>query len=251
MIKLTVRFGGELVKKYELEQQLITIGRDPDCEVHIDNLGVSRKHAQIEHQGGVFVLTDLASNNGTFVRGDRIVTYNLNHGDEFNIGKFVIEVDLGKAAMAAAKKVEAPKDLANPELTLAVDAKEMEQMQRERASRLKAYIAYVAPSGRKENQAIQKTTTIVGKARACDFAVSGFWVYPKHALIIRDNNGFRLMNFAPRAPTQLRGQNDKRWKIVDDERLNNGDVFKVGKWEFEFYFGIPPSQKTKGGPVVA
>lgn len=243
MIKMVVRFGGDLVKNVELDQETILIGRDPDCDVHIDNLGVSRKHAKIEQQGDVYVLTDLASNNGTFVRGDRIVSYNLNHGDEFSIGKFTIAVDLGRAATAP--KVQKPaENLANPELTLAVDAKEMEMMQRERASRLKAYITYTAPSGRKESQPIQKTTTFFGKLRSCDFPTPGWFLAPRHALIVRDNNGFRLINVAAKKPAQLRGANDKGWKVVDDERLNNGDVFKIGKNEFEFFFGIPASTKA-------
>lgn len=245
-IKLVVRFSGEHVKTYTTEDDVIILGRDPDCTVHIDNLGVSRKHAKVEKAGGIYVLTDLASNNGTFVRGDRITQYNLNHGDEFNVGKFTIEVDLGKPRVAKIEKPEpSAGDMANPELTLAVDAKEMEMMQRERASRLKAYISYKAPSGRKENQPLQKTTTIFGKARAADFPVAGWRIQQKHALLVRDNNGFRLINVSERKPTYLRGSSDTNWKLVDDERLNNGDIFKIGRAEFEFFFGIPPSQKTK------
>ncbi|MHC5020351.1 MAG: FHA domain-containing protein [Planctomycetota bacterium] len=246
MIKVTVRFGGEHVKTYKLDDEEIIVGRDPECTVHIDNLGVSRQHAKIEDKGGVFVLTDLASNNGTFVRGERITQYNLNHGDLFNIGKFELEVDLGKPRQAKVEKPKPVEDMANPELTLAVDAKEMEMMQRERASRLKAYIVYTAPSGRQEKQPIQKTTTVFGKARGADFPVAGWRVQQKHALLVRDNNGFRLICVSDKKPTMLRGANDKNWKRVDDERLNNGDVFKIGKNEFEFFFGIPASHSPSG-----
>ena len=83
-LKLVVRFGGEHVKTYTLGEETVFIGRDPDCTVHIDNLGVSRKHAKVELNGDIYQLVDLASNNGTFVRGDRITQYNLNHGDEFS-----------------------------------------------------------------------------------------------------------------------------------------------------------------------
>ena len=59
MLKLTVRFGGEHVKTYNLDDDTVVIGRDPDCTVHIDNLGVSRKHAKIENEGSVYVLKRL------------------------------------------------------------------------------------------------------------------------------------------------------------------------------------------------
>lgn len=242
VIKLTLKFSGNLVDTYKLDKDLIIIGRDPSCDLVLDNLGVSRQHAQIQNNGGVYVLSDMGSNNGTFVGGTRITQHNLNQGDEFSIGKFLVEVDLGKPKVAAPAVREASPPTSNPELTLAVDAREMEMMQRERASKLKAYISFPGPSGKKVNQPIVKTTTFFGKAVTCDFNVHGFFIYPKHALIVRDQNGFRLVNLAPHRVTRL---NDK---IVDDERLQNSDKFIIGRTVFEFYVGVPPSDKVVGGP---
>ncbi len=239
MLKLTLKFSGKLVDTYRFDKEDVIIGRDPGCDVVLDNLGVSRNHAQITNKSGVYVLHDLGSNNGTFVAGKRITAHNLNNGDEFSIGKFHMEVDLGAQAQAPAPRKETSASV-NPELTLAVDAKEMEMMQRERASKLKAYINYLAPSGKRQNQPIVKTTTFFGKALSCDFNVTGFLIYPKHALIVRDNNGFRLVNLAPHRMTRLNE------KVVDDERMQNGDKFKIGRNVFEFYVGLPPSDRVKG-----
>ena len=238
MIKLTLKFSGNLIDTYKFDKEQIIIGRDPSCDVVLDNLGVSRQHASIQNHQGVYILHDMGSNNGTFVLGNKVTAHNLNQGDEFSIGKFNIEVDLGRAAAAvvAAKPEVAPS--VNPEMTLAVDAREMEMMQRERASKLKAYIGFISPGGKKTNQPIVKTTTFFGKAVTCDFPVRGFLLYPKHALIVRDNNGFRLINLAPHRVTKLNN------KIVDDERLQNGDKFTIGKNLFEFFVGVPPSDKT-------
>lgn len=239
MIKLTLRFSGNLVDTYRLDNETIVIGRDPSCDIVLDNLGVSRQHAEITESQGVYTLHDLGSNNGTFVHGQRITSHNLNNGDEFSIGKFHIEVDLGAASAPKVRKEPVAQSV-NPELTLAVDAREMEMMQRERSSKLKAYISYTAPSGKKMNQPIVKTTTFFGKALSCDFNVNGFFIYPKHALIVRDNNGFRLVNLAPHRVTKLNA------KVVDDERLQNNDKFKIGGHIFEFYVGVPPSDKVRG-----
>ena len=119
-------------------------------------------------------------------------------------------------------------------------AEEIRVYQRERASKLKAYITYVAPSGKKMNQPIVKTTTFFGKAMSCDFNCTGFFIYPKHALIVRDNNGFRLVNLAPHRMTRL------NQKVVDDERMQNGDKFFIGRNLFEFFVGIPPSDRVRG-----
>ncbi|MHC5080231.1 MAG: FHA domain-containing protein [Planctomycetota bacterium] len=238
MIKITLKFSGNLVDTYRFDKEMITIGRDPTCDVVLDNLGVSRQHAQIANHGGIFILQDLQSNNGTFIHGKRVKSHNLNNGDEFSIGKFNLEVDLGSIQKPMVK-TEPKQASVNPELTLAVDAKEMEMMQRERASKLKAYISYVAPSGKKMNQPIVKTTTFFGKAMSCDFSCHGIFIYPKHALIVRDNNGFRLVNLAPHRVTRLNG------KLVDDERMQNGDKFRIGRTIFEFFVGVPPSDKVK------
>jgi pSer/pThr/pTyr-binding forkhead associated (FHA) protein len=238
MIKITLKFSGNLVDTYRFDKDQILIGRDPTCDVVLDNLGVSRQHAQITHHGGVYILQDLGSNNGTFLGGQRVKSHNLNNADEFSIGKFHLEVDLGGAAKPAVQP-EVQKAAVNPEMTLAVDAKEMEMMQRERASKLKAYITYTAPSGKKMNQPIVKTTTFFGKALSCDFTCTGIFIYPKHALIVRDNNGFRLVNLAPHRITKLNK------KPVDDERMQNGDKFFIGGNLFEFYVGVPPSDKVK------
>jgi pSer/pThr/pTyr-binding forkhead associated (FHA) protein len=240
VIKLTLKFSGNLVDTYKFDKDTIIIGRDPGCDVVLDNLGVSRQHSQIVNHEGIYILSDMGSNNGTFVAGQRITQHNLNQGDEFSIGKFLVEVDLGRAkAPAVAVREAAP--TSNPELTLAVDAREMEMMQRERASKLKAYIAFMGHSSKKVNQPIVKTTTFFGKAVTCDFNCHGFFIYPKHALIVRDQNGFRLVNLAPHRVTRL---NDK---IVDDERLQNGDKFRIGGMLFEFFVGVPPSDKVAAG----
>ncbi len=240
MIKLTLRFSGNLVDKFQFDKDLIVIGRNSTCDLVLDNLGVSREHAQIERNAGVYILHDLGSNNGTFVNGKKVDQYNLNTGDEFSIGKYAVEVDLGLGGKPQTQKRVAPAPLAaagaSPDLTLAVDAREMEMMQRERASKLKAYITYLAPSGKKQNQPVVKTITFFGKAVSCDFNVGGWFIYPKHAALVRDNNGFRLINLAPRRITKL---NDKE---MDDERLQHGDKFRIGKMIFEFYVGVPPSK---------
>src|SRR3989442_832182 len=72
------------------------LGRLEDCDVTIDNLGVSRYHSEILQKDGFYVLRDLKSNNGTFVNGKRVDNYNLNDGDEISIGKFTISF-AGKA----------------------------------------------------------------------------------------------------------------------------------------------------------
>src|SRR5688572_21928141 len=95
--KLVVNFGGKTVERREVDAARYVIGRAQECDLVIDNLGVSRAHAEIVLEAGVPVLKDLKSNNGTYVNGKRITRYNLNDGDEVSIGKFSITFHIEQA----------------------------------------------------------------------------------------------------------------------------------------------------------
>jgi DNA-binding winged helix-turn-helix (wHTH) protein len=67
------------------------LGREPGVTVWIDDPSVSRRHACIRVEGDTATLEDLASKNGTFLRGERIAApCRLENGDEIKVGKIVI-----------------------------------------------------------------------------------------------------------------------------------------------------------------
>lgn len=63
-----------------------TIGRDESCALFIDSSNVSRRHAEVQQRGDVFLLKDLGSTNGTWVHGQQIDQHILQDGDVFWIG---------------------------------------------------------------------------------------------------------------------------------------------------------------------
>jgi pSer/pThr/pTyr-binding forkhead associated (FHA) protein len=67
-----------------------TIGRDPSCDVVIDNVGISRLHAAIEVIGDSFVLRDCDSENGMTLNGDPCREGRLVHGDIIGVNKFLV-----------------------------------------------------------------------------------------------------------------------------------------------------------------
>ena len=86
MSRLIVLTRHGSVRQVNIKGPITTIGRDPSCGVHIDSLGVSRHHAAIHWTGDRFVLTDLASRNGTFVNKMRISERALANGDAISTG---------------------------------------------------------------------------------------------------------------------------------------------------------------------
>ena len=80
--------GGRAGESFETAGPRTLIGRSPDCDVFLDDVTVSRRHAEIVREEGAFVIRDLGSLNGTFVNRHRIESSVLSADDEVQIGKY-------------------------------------------------------------------------------------------------------------------------------------------------------------------
>jgi pSer/pThr/pTyr-binding forkhead associated (FHA) protein len=74
--------------RFLLDVDLTTAGRHPNAEIFLDDVTVSRKHAEFRRSEGRFSVTDLASLNGTYLNGKRVDSSLLTDGDEVQVGKF-------------------------------------------------------------------------------------------------------------------------------------------------------------------
>ena len=91
MARLILSFDGKPVKEYELDQEILTIGRKPTNDIHIDNLAVSGTHAKILTILNDSFIEDLNSTNGTLINGQRISKHALHNGEKIIIGKHTLE----------------------------------------------------------------------------------------------------------------------------------------------------------------
>ena len=80
--------GGRAGESFETDGPRTLIGRSPECDVFLDDVTVSRRHAEIVREGGAYVIRDLGSLNGTFVNRHRIESATLADDDEVQIGKY-------------------------------------------------------------------------------------------------------------------------------------------------------------------
>ena len=86
---LVVRAGGGIAgETFMLPAARTLIGRAPDCDVFLDDVTVSRRHAEILHSDERFTIRDLGSLNGTFVNRRRVESAELTDDDEVQIGKY-------------------------------------------------------------------------------------------------------------------------------------------------------------------
>jgi hypothetical protein len=86
---LVVRAGAQAGDRFVLASPLTRLGRHPDSEISLDDITVSRRHAEIQRLGdGGYEVRDAGSLNGTYVNQQRIDAVRLEHGDEVQVGKF-------------------------------------------------------------------------------------------------------------------------------------------------------------------
>jgi len=85
---LVVRKGPEVGEKFFIDRALLTVGRDPESDIFLNDVTVSRKHATFEMVGDAVTIEDAGSLNGTYVNGVRIDKAPLDDGDVVQVGTF-------------------------------------------------------------------------------------------------------------------------------------------------------------------
>ncbi|HEU4465510.1 MAG TPA: FHA domain-containing protein [Agromyces sp.] len=85
---LIVRRGPNAGARFLLDTDVTTVGRHPDADIFLDDVTVSRKHAEFVRHRTAFEVRDLNSLNGTYFDGVRIETALLSDGAEVQIGKY-------------------------------------------------------------------------------------------------------------------------------------------------------------------
>jgi pSer/pThr/pTyr-binding forkhead associated (FHA) protein len=97
---LVVLRGPNTGARFLLDAEEVSSGRHPDSDIFLDDVTVSRKHANFRREGDRFVVRDVGSLNGTYVNRQRIDEAVLQTGDEVQIGKFRLVFYAGAGAAA-------------------------------------------------------------------------------------------------------------------------------------------------------
>jgi pSer/pThr/pTyr-binding forkhead associated (FHA) protein len=85
---LVVRRGPNAGSRFLLDAEITTAGRHPESDIFLDDVTVSRRHAEFRKTADGFFVRDVGSLNGSYVNRERIDDAALQGGDEVQIGKF-------------------------------------------------------------------------------------------------------------------------------------------------------------------
>ena len=93
---LVVQRGSKAGSRFALDSDVVTAGRHPNSDIFLDDITVSRRHAELRRvTDGTWLACDTGSLNGTYLNRQRIETAMLSSGDELQIGKFKLVFLLG------------------------------------------------------------------------------------------------------------------------------------------------------------
>jgi pSer/pThr/pTyr-binding forkhead associated (FHA) protein len=85
---LVIESGPRSGSRYALDSELISIGREKDADIFLDDVTVSRRHAIIERDGSIYTVSDVGSLNGTYLNAKSVRSEELTDGDVVQIGRF-------------------------------------------------------------------------------------------------------------------------------------------------------------------
>ncbi len=93
---LVVKRGANAGSNFLIDKDVTTAGRHPESDIFLDDVTVSRRHAEVRRRDGKFFIHDAGSLNGTYVNRERVDETELASGDELQIGKFKLVFFMGE-----------------------------------------------------------------------------------------------------------------------------------------------------------
>jgi len=85
---LVIESGPKSGSRYALDSESISIGREKDSDIFLDDVTVSRQHAVIKRNGSNYTVSDVGSLNGTYLNANSVNSEELADGDVLQVGRF-------------------------------------------------------------------------------------------------------------------------------------------------------------------
>ncbi len=206
--KLTLSFKGNVLKVYTVPEGVVTIGRDPSCDIHIDSLAIGPQHARIITRDGKSSLQDLGAPGGTLVNHEKISERELSPDDIIRIGKHTLRYRVDER--------------------LAGEERELPQPARPPSEPKTPTNGSAAPRGWLQiltGRNLGKTVKL--KSGLTDLSKLG----GSPALIAHRSDGYYLSSLGEADGLRL-GDTAVEDRVL---RLNDGDVIQAGELKLQFY----------------
>jgi len=226
MPKLTLVVERTAQKVYDIDQPIIRIGREVGLDVVIDNVAVSRHHAEIRLMDQQWFVRDLDSGNGTLLNGRRFAGLTpIKRGDEISVGKFSLffdHVPAGPSAQPYASRT----GHAEPGRTLVMRPEELARIRATVVEKRRAHVRWQA-GGEEGSFPLASNSIVIGRSERCDLRVSCRG--PKqHLVISRNGSQYEVRNTSWRYRMRVNNEPTRH------ATLRDGDEVVIGGIRFTF-----------------
>ncbi|MDQ6979741.1 MAG: FHA domain-containing protein [Mariprofundaceae bacterium] len=235
--KLMLKFNGEVVSEYTLENVETTIGRKSENTIHIDNMAVSSHHARVVLVGNKAIFEDMGSTNGSVINGRQVTKHVLRHGDQIIMGKHelvFVDTSMGELPTQSGAEEDGEGDMEKTMVLTAqgrMNAFGSAEPVTNKPSLPMASVQIL--SGPQAGKTIDLTGSItsIGKGEGCKIVVKGLTVGKQAAVITRRPTGYHITHLEGLSRTKVNSDS-----ISSEPRiLKDGDIITLSDMKMEFF----------------
>jgi len=225
-----------LMDQVEMNKDEMTIGRNADSDIVLDNAGVSSHHAWIQKETGGYVIDDNDSSNGVFVNGNKIDQHRLEYRDEIQIYNYVLKYMASRGLHGIADPDIAQDGDQSQTGTMEVNISDVQELLKLREKKKTAYVEVLDAKGNQSRFLLKEQNFKIGKSKDCDIRTSGWLSFGVAAEIQRDTDGYRLL-------PQRRGRVMRNEEpLTQPVKLMDGDSLRVNNLSMRFFHRVINNQ---------
>ncbi len=244
---LKITFVGDLVGVKGLGEEDITVGRNADNDITLDDPAVSQQHARIFYREGHFVVEDMGSANGTRVNGVIVKGSPLYPGDEITIGKHVLVFETAQRLLAGLTSEDVGREAEEAPRARA-QVEPAQKVKEEKAPWEGKYAVRVELDGRAVGTyALTKRVTCIGRLAENDIVIDNIGASRLHAKIVIEEND----------QCHVEDQDSANGIMVNNLPLKRsplypGDTVQISKHKliFELAHKAQPEMEAAGGKMT-
>ncbi|QWR77645.1 FHA domain-containing protein [Candidatus Magnetomonas plexicatena] len=240
MAKILLKFKEAAIKEVVIDKDVITVGRKPTNDIHVDNLAVSGVHAKVFKKDDQYYIEDLSSLNGTFVNGRKISVHALHDADVIIIGKHTLNFISDKPEDAKAPSPSKDRDLLDE--TILIDAKVKDQILSKGAPKsseqtqtatgkdvVGGFMVIEGSTDKTEYDLVDRITTI-GKDASAGIKLKGLFAPKIAALVNRRKDGYTVSSSTGGKGIKVNGKD-----VEGQHKLQEGDIVEVSSLKLQFF----------------
>jgi FHA domain-containing protein len=226
MPKLAIVLERTPVKVLDLNDPVIRIGRDPEMDIVLDDLSVSRRQAELCKEGSIWKIRDLHSSNGTFLNGGPLTGVKaLTAGDEISFGRFSVFFDHVPAEPLGGES-SPPTGRSQAESTRVLPADEAATLRHIVLEKRQAQLRWEL-DGIQGTHYLKAGVALVGRTDLCDLRLKGRGPR-QHLLFVCTGHLVEVRNLARWYRMRINGT------PTTHAMLRSGDRIEVGAFRLTF-----------------